>query len=77
MAVKGRGMGRREIARGAAAQAAPAEGLTRQASVELWERIARKAYELWEQRGRPEGRDMENWLDAEAVVMDEAHEARE
>lgn len=77
MAVKGRGTGRQEVVRGAAVQAAPAEGLKRQASVELWERIARKAYELWEQRGRPEGRDMENWLDAEAVVMDETHEARE
>jgi len=43
----------------------------------MWESIARKAYELWEQRGRPEGRDLENWLDAEAAVMDAIHEARE
>lgn len=43
----------------------------------MWESIARKAYELWEQRGRPEGRDLENWLDAEAAVMEAIHEARE
>ncbi|TAJ31558.1 MAG: DUF2934 domain-containing protein [Nitrospirae bacterium] len=43
----------------------------------MWERIANKAYELWEQRGRPEGQDMQNWLEAEAIVMEEIHEARE
>jgi Protein of unknown function (DUF2934) len=30
-----------------------------------YERIARRAYELYEQRGRQEGRDMEDWLKAE------------
>lgn len=43
----------------------------------MWERIARKAYELWSERGRREGRDLEDWLDAEAIVMEEIHEARE
>ena len=43
----------------------------------MWERISRKAYELWEQRGRLEGNDLRNWLDAEEIVMDEIHEARE
>ncbi|MBM4124647.1 MAG: DUF2934 domain-containing protein [Nitrospira sp.] len=46
-------------------------------SDDMWEQIAKKAYELWEQRGRREGQDMQNWLDAEAIVMDETHEARE
>lgn len=41
------------------------------------ERIARKAYELWNERGRREGRDLEDWLDAESIVMEEIHEARE
>jgi hypothetical protein len=27
--------------------------------------IARRAYELWEQEGRPEGREQEHWLQAE------------
>jgi len=44
---------------------------------DLWERISQKAYELWEQRGRQEGNDLQNWLDAEEIVMDEIHEARE
>ncbi len=43
----------------------------------MWERISRKAYELWEQRGRQEGSALRDWLDAEAMVMEEIHEARE
>lgn len=43
----------------------------------MWERISRKAYELWESRGRREGRELEDWLDAETIVMEEIHEARE
>jgi uncharacterized protein YukE len=58
----------------------PASGTTGTA-IELpegmWERIARKAYELWEQRGRQEGNELRNWLDAEEIVMEEIHEARE
>ncbi|MCP9451818.1 MAG: DUF2934 domain-containing protein [Nitrospira sp.] len=46
-------------------------------SEDLWERIAKKAYELWEQRGRQDGNDLRDWLDAEAIVMEEIHEARE
>jgi hypothetical protein len=30
--------------------------------------IAQKAYELWEQGGRIEGRDLENWLEAERLI---------
>lgn len=41
------------------------------------DRIAQKAYELWQERGRRAGRDLEDWLDAEAIVMEEIHEARE
>ncbi len=42
-----------------------------------WERIRAKAHELWEQRGRREGHDLRDWLDAEEMVMEEIHEARE
>jgi hypothetical protein len=35
---------------------------------DLQQRIARKAYELYEQSGRIEGRDLENWLEAERVI---------
>lgn len=41
------------------------------------ERISLKAYELWEQRGRQEGNAIQNWLDAEQLVMQEIPEARE
>jgi len=41
------------------------------------ERILRKAYELWEERGYRDGQDLEDWLDAEVIVMEEIHEARE
>jgi len=43
----------------------------------MWDRIARKAYELWEQRGRQDGKDLRDWFDAEELVMEEIHEARE
>jgi hypothetical protein len=43
----------------------------------LQERIARKAYERWEQGGRREGHALRDWLDAEAIVMDEIQGARE
>lgn len=43
----------------------------------MWDRIARKAYELWDARGRSDGHALQDWLDAEAAVMDEIHEARE
>lgn len=42
-----------------------------------WERIRKKAYELWEQRGRQDGQALRDWLDAEEIVMEEIHEARE
>ena len=43
----------------------------------LWERIAQKAYELYENRGKEDGRALEDWLQAEPIVMEEIHEARE
>ncbi len=43
----------------------------------MWDRIARKAHELWEERGQREGFHLEDWFDAEAEVMEEIHEARE
>ena len=43
----------------------------------IWDRIAGKAYELWEERGHREGYDLEDWYDAEAIILDQIHEARE
>ena len=41
------------------------------------ERIAAKAYELWDLGGRRHGSDVQNWLDAENLIMDEIHEAHQ
>jgi len=35
-----------------------------------YERIARRAYELYEQRGGQEGRDVEDWVKAEQQLAD-------
>ncbi|MDP2382095.1 MAG: DUF2934 domain-containing protein [Nitrospirota bacterium] len=43
----------------------------------LWERISRKACELWQERGYRDGQDLEDWFDARTIVMEESHEARE
>lgn len=43
----------------------------------MWERINQKAFELWRARGCREGYALQDWLDAEAAVMEEIHEARE
>jgi len=40
-------------------------------------RIARKAYELWDTRGRRDGYALQDWFDAERIVMDDSHEARD
>ena len=41
------------------------------------ERITKKALELGQERGYRDGHDLEDWLDAETIVMEEIHEARE
>ena len=46
-------------------------------SDEVRERIAKKAYELYEQRGQQDGQDIDDWLQAEEIVMRKAHEAGE
>lgn len=35
---------------------------------DIRQRIAETAYELYEQRGREDGHDVEHWLEAEATV---------
>jgi len=36
-------------------------------SPDVMRRIAEKAYALWEQRGRPHGNDLRDWLEAERI----------
>jgi hypothetical protein len=37
------------------------------------ETIARRAYGIWERRGRPHGQDLEIWLCAEATLQEEEY----
>ena len=39
-----------------------------------WQRIAAKAYALYEERGRREGYALQDWLDAQHVVNQEIYE---
>ena len=39
-----------------------------------WQRIADKAYGLYEQRGRREGYALQDWLDAENIVLGQLFE---
>jgi len=38
---------------------------------DLYERVARKAYELYQQRGEEPGHNLEDWLTAERLVKEE------
>jgi len=35
-------------------------------------KIAEMAYHIWDKRGRPHGSDMQDWLEAEKIVMGKA-----
>ena len=37
--------------------------------MKLYDEIARIAYDLYEKSGRVEGRELDNWLEAERIVM--------
>lgn len=45
-------------------------GYSRQADIAM-ERIRQRAHDLWEAAGRPSGRDLEFWLQAETDVAEE------
>jgi len=38
---------------------------------ELYEQVASKAYELYQQRGEDHGHDLEDWLTAERIIQEE------
>jgi len=38
---------------------------------QLSDMIRKKAYELYEKRGKKPGRDMDNWLEAETMIKQE------
>lgn len=37
--------------------------------------ISARAYELWEKEGRPDGRDLAHWLEAERILQQQAPSA--
>ena len=39
-------------------------------------RVRARAYELWEQAGRPMDRELEFWLEAERQIEEERHERK-
>jgi hypothetical protein len=41
---------------------------TSESDIEPQEQIRRRAYELYEQRGREDGRDLDDWLQAQSEV---------
>jgi len=43
---------------------------------ELSERIAQTAYELYQKRGQTHGSDLEDWLEAERLVLAQLEEQR-
>jgi hypothetical protein len=45
------------------------QDLSKESNVEVLEKIRLRAYELYEQRGRREGHDLEDWLKAESEVI--------
>jgi len=48
--------------------ALPAAPPPTESASEVQEKIRRRAYELYEERGRTDGRDLEDWLQAESEV---------
>lgn len=56
---------------------AVSESMQEKYSGEVGERIARKAYELYEQRGRQAGRELDDWLTAEELIRKEMNDAPE
>lgn len=44
---------------------------------DLFEEIARIAYELWEREGYIHGRDIEHWCEAEHIVITRIHPIEE
>ena len=61
---------------GAERHLAPEPESMQKYSGEVRERIAKKAYELYEQRGRQAERDVEDWLKAEELVRKEMNDRR-
>jgi DUF2934 family protein len=49
----------------------PSSDGNQQHDEEFYARVARKAYELFDQRGGEHGHDVDDWLEAERLVVEE------
>ena len=76
MSRKGTAM-KRSALEGGATRAGDAKEKSSELPDGMGERIAKKAHEWWELGGRREGHDLQDWFDAEAIVMEEIHEAHD
>ena len=47
----------------------PTETHAAESPVDTQEQVRRRAFELYEQRGREDGHDLEDWLQAEAELV--------
>jgi Protein of unknown function (DUF2934) len=52
----------------------PSAGGNQQHDQQFYVRIAKKAYELFERRGGEHGHDVDDWLEAERLVVEELHQ---
>ena len=39
----------------------------------MYDQIAKVAYSIYEKNGKVEGRDLDNWLEAEKIVLGQEH----
>ncbi|HXT13718.1 MAG TPA: DUF2934 domain-containing protein [Candidatus Angelobacter sp.] len=50
--------------------------MTESSSTPTHEQIARRAYEIFVERGQPEGKDLDHWLEAESQLRAAAQPSR-
>ena len=50
----------------------PLSAVSEDTDTGIVEAIRRRAYELWEAEGRPEGRERDHWLQAELEILGQA-----
>jgi hypothetical protein len=53
----------------------PTEFQPQESIIDLLERVRGRAYELYERRGRQDGHDLEDWLQAESEIIGNAKKA--
>jgi hypothetical protein len=43
-------------------------------TMNIYDQIAQMAYSIYEKNGKVEGRDLDNWLEAESIVLGQKHQ---